>query len=377
MDELLNALRRSPSIDALGDALTAVSQRLVGVSGVAVVRPTAPVISPADIYATNAHDSRSRASAHMLEVMPLVERELEPFESIMASRQRSFDVAERYAPDRVRRSDVFNTLWRPLGIERQLVGLLGTARAPLGYICVTRSGSEAPFTRKALATLERVRQVVDAELSVSCQLRSHGLEDALAALSTATPAPWLLFDAGGALLWMSGEARARLSTEAARIGSSIALRHSETLERLQAWVRAEVRTRRPAAPRARPPPRLALAGEQFMMRRFDVRSGRALYLVGFADPASGAGAAAAFGEGPSPEARIAQATQRAARISRRRGLSRRQAEVLLHVAVGKTNKAIASLLGCAENTVEFHVTALFLKLQCRSRGELIARFWTE
>jgi DNA-binding NarL/FixJ family response regulator len=57
-------------------------------------------------------------------------------------------------------------------------------------------------------------------------------------------------------------------------------------------------------------------------------------------------------------------------------LTARQQNVLENLAHGESNKAIAQRLRCAEVTVEAHVTALLRSSGARSRGQLIARFWT-
>lgn len=54
-------------------------------------------------------------------------------------------------------------------------------------------------------------------------------------------------------------------------------------------------------------------------------------------------------------------------------LTPRQRDVLEHVVRGMANKEIAVKLGCAENTIEFHLTAIFRKFAVASRAELIAR----
>jgi DNA-binding NarL/FixJ family response regulator len=60
-----------------------------------------------------------------------------------------------------------------------------------------------------------------------------------------------------------------------------------------------------------------------------------------------------------------------------RGFTPRQAQVVGLLALGRSNKAIASELGCAESTVEIHVTAVLRKSGCESRCEFVARFWSE
>jgi DNA-binding CsgD family transcriptional regulator len=57
-------------------------------------------------------------------------------------------------------------------------------------------------------------------------------------------------------------------------------------------------------------------------------------------------------------------------------LTGRQRAVLNHLVSGKTNKEIGAALGCAEVTVEFHVTALLRKAQATGRAALVARVLT-
>jgi DNA-binding CsgD family transcriptional regulator len=59
------------------------------------------------------------------------------------------------------------------------------------------------------------------------------------------------------------------------------------------------------------------------------------------------------------------------------GFTPRQAQVAGLLALGRSNKAIAGALGCAESTVEIHVTAVLGKSGCGSRCELVSRFWSE
>jgi DNA-binding NarL/FixJ family response regulator len=58
-------------------------------------------------------------------------------------------------------------------------------------------------------------------------------------------------------------------------------------------------------------------------------------------------------------------------------LTPKQAEVLQLLVHGLTNRSIATTLGCAESTVELHVTALLRKAHCSGRAQLVARYWTD
>ncbi|KFE62289.1 LuxR family transcriptional regulator [Hyalangium minutum] len=71
----------------------------------------------------------------------------------------------------------------------------------------------------------------------------------------------------------------------------------------------------------------------------------------------------------------AQASARVHVLASRWGLTVREAEVLEHIIQGTSNKAIAARLGCAERTVEVHVTHVLSKAQVESRSALIAKFF--
>jgi DNA-binding CsgD family transcriptional regulator len=54
------------------------------------------------------------------------------------------------------------------------------------------------------------------------------------------------------------------------------------------------------------------------------------------------------------------------------GLAPREMEVLMHIAAGRRNRAIAELLGISENTVKFHASRIFRKLGVTSRSQVAA-----
>ena len=55
------------------------------------------------------------------------------------------------------------------------------------------------------------------------------------------------------------------------------------------------------------------------------------------------------------------------------GLTVREAEVLLWVAQGKANADIATILGCAENTVKVHLARVFEKCGFENRNAAAVR----
>jgi DNA-binding CsgD family transcriptional regulator len=65
------------------------------------------------------------------------------------------------------------------------------------------------------------------------------------------------------------------------------------------------------------------------------------------------------------------------RVSRNWRLSPKQRLVIAELVVGKRNKEIAEALGCAEVTVEYHLSAIRRKTGLTSRAALISRFWMD
>lgn len=59
------------------------------------------------------------------------------------------------------------------------------------------------------------------------------------------------------------------------------------------------------------------------------------------------------------------------------GLTRKQSRVIAELVIGKANKEIAAALGCAEVTVEYHLTAIRRKTGLDGRAALISRFWVD
>lgn len=74
---------------------------------------------------------------------------------------------------------------------------------------------------------------------------------------------------------------------------------------------------------------------------------------------------------------VCDAKRRARLAQDRWALTPRQTEVVELLAQGRSNRAISMELGCAEGTVELHVSAVLEKAGAESRVEVVARFWRE
>jgi DNA-binding CsgD family transcriptional regulator len=86
----------------------------------------------------------------------------------------------------------------------------------------------------------------------------------------------------------------------------------------------------------------------------------------------GAGATArAFARTRSARSRAALRGPRPSTLANPAGLTRREQEVLVHVARGATNEAIAATLHLSERTVEHHVSAILAKLGVRNRARAV------
>jgi DNA-binding NarL/FixJ family response regulator len=55
------------------------------------------------------------------------------------------------------------------------------------------------------------------------------------------------------------------------------------------------------------------------------------------------------------------------------GLTKRELEVLRHVAAGQTDKAIAAILAVSQLTVHKHVSSVLAKMDAESRTEAAVR----
>ncbi len=72
-----------------------------------------------------------------------------------------------------------------------------------------------------------------------------------------------------------------------------------------------------------------------------------------------------------------QLSRRTASADPARILTRREREVMMHLARGKSNQQIADELFITESTVKKHVNSIYFKLEVNSRAEAVAWAWEQ
>jgi DNA-binding NarL/FixJ family response regulator len=170
-----------------------------------------------------------------------------------------------------------------------------------------------------------------------------GHSDALAALASAI----------GETALATGDAQ----TAAEQLGRAVELHRSLDLP----YERAQIELRAGVA--------LAASGEkELALERLGDAYRTAKKLGARPLAAEAAGKVAALGESI-----VKRLGTRAAADANGAGLSRRELEVVRHVAVGRTNREIAQELFLSPRTVDTHVRSILRKLGCRSRVEAAQR----
>ncbi len=219
------------------------------------------------------------------------------------------------------------TLYRQLRMEHmfQLRALVCEGPALLAWVGVLRS---EPFTPREQRLLQELVPPLQRRLELETRLREAGLlGSALEAALEALGQPAYVVSTTGRVAYANSAGRARMERVA----------------------QALVDTVRRHAQGEPPPPGTTITSLQ-------VRGVCPHYLV-------------------VDRSVEAQASARVHMQATRWGLTGRESEVLEHIIQGTSNKVIAARLGCAERTVEVHVTHVLSKAEVESRSALIAKFF--
>jgi DNA-binding CsgD family transcriptional regulator len=221
---------------------------------------------------------------------------------------------------RLHATELWNGLFRPFGIEHQMVALLPAPRPLLVGVVLNRSGRD--FTERDRALLNLLRpHLANAYLNAQARI----VFDALQRSPRVGASALVVVGALGDPVALDPRARDLLAVFGGHLGS----------ERLSVWCRA-TRARWPA-----PAERLVAAdSNRTVEARFLSRWVVALRIV---------------------RERLDEGSLRPL------GLTRREREVLVLVAEGSTNKEIALRLGASPATVKKHLERIYGKLGVHTR----------
>nr|BFE52643.1 hypothetical protein GCM10017745_60700 [Saccharothrix mutabilis subsp. capreolus] len=246
-------------------------------------------------------------------------------------------------------SATYRRFLKPRGLDDELRAVLRADGQWWGQVSLFRERGRAAFTRREIATAAEQLAPLGKRLRTFAGLRppvpsSHGG-------MTAGPG-LLLFDLSGGLLSINDEARELLAAMPDSPSSQ-----SRFGVRVPAWVHSTA---------AR-----ALTGDDTRVRARD-RTGR--WLVFHASclrEESGAATQTAVVVEPAKPADVASL------LTAAYGLTEREQEITGLVARGLSSAQMARGLHLSQHTVRDHVKAVFAKTGVNSRGELVAKLYTD
>lgn len=248
------------------------------------------------------------------------------------------------------RSPLYRNFMRPRGLEDELRAVFRVDGQPWGQLSLFRERGRAEFDATDIAFIQSL------SAPLAQRLRSY-LQPSTAATpeDTARAPGMLLFDADGNLVSLNDEARELMDRMPPGPSTTTPLGIEIPLP---VWILS-------TAGRAR------LTGGSARIR---IRAGTGHWLVCHASclrAADGSGSSTALVIEPAKPSEIA------ALVTAAFELTRRELDVIELVARGLSTRGIAAQLHLSPHTVRDHLKAIFDKVDVSSRGELVARLFTE
>jgi len=252
---------------------------------------------------------------------------------------RAHKISDFLSQPQFHRLGLYNEFFRRVNVEHLIAFTLHLDRARLTGIALTRRGPD--FSERDRLCLNLLRpHLIQAHRNVEAvtrihrqlELANHHLEAVDQGVIVLTPL--------GRVRMMTARARQSLMEF---FGSSSGHAH-HLPEDLRRWVSQQeaVLASRDHVPRAREPLVVRRAGRRLVVRLCHTADERILLLESHST---------------DPQPRALECL----------GLSRREAEVLVWIAEGKTNREIGTILGTSNRTVGKHVERIFQKLGVETR----------
>lgn len=330
------------SLAELRDRLVAVTRERIDITGMCFL----PFMDEAPLGTNGAFENDQFSTDHMreatLRMFPIIDRDIGGVSSLFKLPQRTIDLNAHFVPRGLEDMEMYNEYFRPHKAERQIVAMLGDDELQ-GVLVVSRSLRNRPFLSSDAQTLDVIRA---ATLRVLTRLLRDDHDPArviLGALAKGLPMASALFDARGAVLWASEAAASVLG-----IRSGMGRRPPGSSEEFRAWRFAALQA---IASRSVPQ-----EFDGLIVQRVELSKGVPAALVIRSRPRR-------------------SLDERARSAVKQYALTPREAELLLLLAEGRSNKEVASALGLSRRTVEVHVSSILRKAGAATRTELLARLF--
>lgn len=230
----------------------------------------------------------------------------------------------------------YRDIYRPYGFGPELRALISDGRANWGFLTLVRGAGTPEFTEDEIAAVEQMR------VPLALTLR-NSYQQFPAPMPSLTQPGIITLDQTGGFVSISDSARETLMHIC-----------KAPIHAVASSVLAAAEGREVSPPEAR----LRTSGGTWLIARGDVirdDEGRPIQ--------------ATVVIGPAHSAQVTDV------LTKAHGLTNREEAVLGHLARGKATRDIANALYISPHTVRDHVKSLFSKTGCRSRGELVFRYF--
>jgi len=320
-------------------ALTQVILDTIGASGIVFYPLYRGAVPDSDVVLHSALIDKETAARLALSAFTTAEQELRFVDDYLRGTERTRDIMQHYGRENMTRSRIYEEFLVPCKIDHAIAAFLGSERATaVGYLLLTRSKKESPFTVQDVDQVEIIRQAAEQTLCriLDKQGDSSTSSQILGVLTAGMPQASALLDGNGALVWANRAAEQKLGEQVWHVsGHFLMFSSSPVVDRWRDAVRETVSLRESPF---RVDPHLTVS-------RIDRPNKSPLYLVVDTD--------------------VSAETE-----SEWKSLSAREREIAKLAAQGFAPINIGVLLSISPGTVRNHLKSIYKKLRITSRVEL-------
>jgi len=354
-------LAAAESLPELGHTFRKGLQRHVGISALNYLPFLGNVVDLSGAVAWSQECNPAEIWESFWHSLPLIEKDLPRLSDFFRQPGRLVEAHKLLSLREFHRTEAYNEFYRRHYIEWQLCMGMGSLECPIGFVDICRGPGDPPFQPDEVQRARRLLALLEQSLRTFLVFgrKTAPADTLLDALELGLPVAAALFDARGCLLWMSQEARLRLTRSTYQLAGrhvvTRALPTLQTMQRLAMEVAAHPELA--SVPAWLHRAHLVQPGEMIVARRIQRQAG-ASSLVLVAITASD----------QQPKDMDVSVDE-----LKGQGLTAREAEVARLAVLGFAVANIAAELNIAESTVQTYVRRIYRKLDVSNRADLVRR----